>query len=101
MKLADEIPRRAILRRSPEGVLAGESRVVANSKKMFLQAAGGAVQKFREKLADEQELIGALSKRGLWKSTRWSPACCARKKLPRRGRIRKPDHDRCGARVHQ
>src|SRR5207247_9518239 len=45
----------------PEGVLAAESRVVANSKKMFLQAAGGAVQKFREKLADEQELIGALS----------------------------------------
>src|SRR5947207_6027419 len=28
---------------------------------MFLQAAGGAVQKFREKLAEEQELIGALS----------------------------------------
>jgi hypothetical protein len=26
-----------------------------------LQAAGGAVQKFREKLADEQELIGALA----------------------------------------
>ena len=30
-------------------------------RKMFLQAAGGAVQKFREKLAEEQELIGALS----------------------------------------
>jgi butyryl-CoA dehydrogenase len=28
---------------------------------MFLQAAGGAMQKFREKLADEQELIAALS----------------------------------------
>jgi hypothetical protein len=28
---------------------------------MFLQAAGGAVQKFREKLAGEQELIGALA----------------------------------------
>jgi hypothetical protein len=26
-----------------------------------LQAAGGAVQKFREKLSEEQELIGALS----------------------------------------
>src|SRR5437762_3381702 len=38
-----------------------ETRVVANAKKMFMQAAGGAVQKFREKLADEQELIGALS----------------------------------------
>ena len=31
------------------------------AKKMFLQAAGGAVQKFREKLADEQELIAALA----------------------------------------
>ena len=34
---------------------------MANAKKMFLQAAGGAVQKFREKLADEQELIGSLA----------------------------------------
>jgi hypothetical protein len=42
-------------------VLAEEARVVANAKKMFLQAAGGAVQKFREKLADEQELVAALS----------------------------------------
>jgi hypothetical protein len=41
--------------------LAEEARVVANAKKMFLQAAGGAVQKYREKLADEQELIAALS----------------------------------------
>jgi butyryl-CoA dehydrogenase len=28
---------------------------------MFLQAAGGAMQKYREKLADEQELIAALA----------------------------------------
>ena len=42
-------------------MLAGESRVVANTKKMFLQAAGGALQKFREKLAEEQELIAALA----------------------------------------
>ncbi len=61
MKLADEILAGPSFEEAPEGVLAGESRVVANSKKMFLQAAGGAVQKFREKLADEQELIGALS----------------------------------------
>jgi alkylation response protein AidB-like acyl-CoA dehydrogenase len=61
MKLADEILAGPSSEEAPEGVLAGESRVVANSKKMFLQAAGGAVQKFREKLADEQELIGALS----------------------------------------
>jgi alkylation response protein AidB-like acyl-CoA dehydrogenase len=61
MKLADEILAGPSFEDAPEGVLAGESRVVASSKKMFLQAAGGAVQKFREKLADEQELIGALS----------------------------------------
>ncbi|MGA2430425.1 MAG: acyl-CoA dehydrogenase family protein [Candidatus Acidiferrum sp.] len=61
MKLADEILAGPSFEETPEGVLAEESRVVANAKKMFLQAAGGAVQKFREKLADEQELIGALS----------------------------------------
>ena len=61
MKLADEILAGPSFEEAPEGVLAGESRVIANSKKMFLQAAGGAVQKFREKLAEEQELIGALS----------------------------------------
>jgi alkylation response protein AidB-like acyl-CoA dehydrogenase len=61
MKLADEILAGPSLEETPEGVLAEESREVANAKKMFLQAAGGAMQKFREKLADEQELIAALS----------------------------------------
>jgi butyryl-CoA dehydrogenase len=61
MKLADEILAGPSFEEAPEGVLADEARVVANTKKMFLQAAGGAVQKFREKLAEEQELIGALS----------------------------------------
>ncbi len=61
MKLADEILAGPSFEEAPEGVLADEARVVSNAKKMFLQAAGGAVQKFREKLAEEQELIGALS----------------------------------------
>ena len=61
MKLADEILAGPSFEDAPEGVLAEEARVVANAKKMFLQAAGGALQKFREKLADEQELIGAMS----------------------------------------
>ncbi len=61
MKLADEILAGPSFEETPEGVLAEETRVIANTKKMFLQAAGGAVQKFREKLADEQELIGALA----------------------------------------
>jgi alkylation response protein AidB-like acyl-CoA dehydrogenase len=61
MKLADEILAGPSFEEAPEGVLAEEARVVANAKKMFLQAAGGAVQKYREKLAEEQELIAALS----------------------------------------
>ena len=61
MKLAEEILAGPSFEDAPEGVLADEARVVANCKKMFLQAAGGAMQKYREKLADEQELIAALS----------------------------------------
>jgi alkylation response protein AidB-like acyl-CoA dehydrogenase len=61
MKLADEILSGPSFEETPDGVLAEETRVVANAKKIFLQAAGGAVQKFREKLADEQELVAALS----------------------------------------
>jgi alkylation response protein AidB-like acyl-CoA dehydrogenase len=61
MKLADEILAGPSFEEAPEGVLADEARVVANAKKIFLQAAGGAVQKFREKLAEEQELIAALA----------------------------------------
>ena len=61
MKLADEILAGPGFEETSEGVLAEETRVVANSKKMFLQAAGGAVQKFREKLAEEQEIVAALA----------------------------------------
>jgi len=61
MKLADEILAGPSFEEDSEGVLAAEARVVANAKKIFLQCAGGAVQKFREKLAEEQELVAALS----------------------------------------
>jgi alkylation response protein AidB-like acyl-CoA dehydrogenase len=61
MKLADEILAGPSSEETPEGVLAEESRVIANTKKIFLQSAGGALQKYREKLADEQELIAALA----------------------------------------
>jgi alkylation response protein AidB-like acyl-CoA dehydrogenase len=61
MKLADEVLAGPSFQEVSHGVLAEEARTIANSKKMFLQAAGGAVQKFREKLSEEQELIGALA----------------------------------------
>jgi alkylation response protein AidB-like acyl-CoA dehydrogenase len=61
MKLADEILAGPSYEEVPEGVLAEEARAIANCKKIFLQAAGGAMQKYREKLAEEQELIAALA----------------------------------------
>ena len=61
MKLADEILAGPAFEEAPEGVLAEEARTIANAKKIFLQAAGGAMQKHREKLAEEQELIAALA----------------------------------------
>jgi butyryl-CoA dehydrogenase len=61
MKLVDEVLSGGSSREVTEGVLAEEAALVANAKKVFLQAAGGAVQKYRDKLADEQELVGALA----------------------------------------
>ena len=42
-------------------LLAAEQRLVSNAKKMFLLASGVAVQKFRDKLADQQEVLALLS----------------------------------------
>src|SRR6202162_2512999 len=61
MRLADEILAGPSFEETDDGVLAAEALVVAKCKKIFLQSAGGAVQKYREKLADEQELVAALS----------------------------------------
>ena len=41
--------------------LAEEAALVEAAKKIFLLAAGSAVQKYMQKLADEQEVIGILS----------------------------------------
>lgn len=60
-KLQDEILAGPSFEEAAAGPLAEETRAVANAKKIFLQAAGGAVLKYREKLAEEQELVGALA----------------------------------------
>ena len=44
---------------TPAGVLAEEWGVVANVKRIFLQALAGGAIRIREKLANEQELIGS------------------------------------------
>jgi len=61
MKLADEVLAGPSLEESVSGPLAEEERSVAQAKKIFLLAAGTAVQKFRERLAEHQEIVAELS----------------------------------------
>ncbi len=61
MKLADEVLAGPSFEESASGPLAEEEKSVAQAKKIFLLAAGTAVQKFREQLAEHQEIVAALS----------------------------------------
>jgi hypothetical protein len=61
MKLAEEVMAGPSLEEPPTGAFAEEERALAQAKKSFLLASGTAMQKFREKLADEQEIVAALS----------------------------------------
>jgi alkylation response protein AidB-like acyl-CoA dehydrogenase len=61
MKLAEEVLAGPSMEESASGEFAQEERVVANTKKLFLLAAGAAVQRFREQLAEQQEIVAALA----------------------------------------
>ncbi|HEV2205487.1 MAG TPA: acyl-CoA dehydrogenase family protein [Candidatus Acidoferrales bacterium] len=61
MKLADEVLAGPSLEEAPSGDFAEEERCLGQAKKIFLLAAGSAVQKYREQLADRQEIVAALA----------------------------------------
>ncbi|MFY9531270.1 MAG: acyl-CoA dehydrogenase family protein [Candidatus Acidiferrales bacterium] len=61
MKLADEVLSGPSSEEALAGPFAEEERAVAQAKKIFLLAAGAAVQKYREQLADQQEIVAALA----------------------------------------
>ena len=44
-----------------EGVLAAEQKIVSNAKKLSMLVAGAASQKYMQKLADQQEIMGAIA----------------------------------------
>ena len=46
---------------SEDGLLAAESRLLAGAKKVVLLVAGSALERYRQALADEQEVIAVLS----------------------------------------
>jgi alkylation response protein AidB-like acyl-CoA dehydrogenase len=60
-KLADEILAGPSLDESESGPFAEEENSVEQAKKIFLLASGAAVQKFRDKLAEQQEIVGSLA----------------------------------------
>ncbi len=60
-KLQEEILSGAPVEDSVDGPWAEESRIVTGAKKVFLLAAGAAIQKYRDRLTDQQEIIGALA----------------------------------------
>jgi alkylation response protein AidB-like acyl-CoA dehydrogenase len=60
-KLAEELLAGPSLEDAPTGEFAEQERSLAQAKKVFLLASGAAVEKFRDKLADNQEIVAALS----------------------------------------
>jgi alkylation response protein AidB-like acyl-CoA dehydrogenase len=61
MKLSEEVLAGPSPEEPSSGALVEEERSLAQAKKIFLLAAGTAVQKFREQLADQQEIVGTLA----------------------------------------
>jgi alkylation response protein AidB-like acyl-CoA dehydrogenase len=61
MKLADEVLAGPSFEEAASGAFAEEERSLAQAKKVFLLAAGTAVQKYREHLADHQEIVASLA----------------------------------------
>ena len=61
MKLGEEVLAGPAMEEPPSGAFAEEEKSLAQAKKIFLLAAGAAVQKFRDQLADQQEIVAALA----------------------------------------
>jgi alkylation response protein AidB-like acyl-CoA dehydrogenase len=60
-KLQEEILSGTPMEDSSDGQWTEENRIIQGAKKVFLMAAGAALQKYRDRLADQQEVIGALA----------------------------------------
>lgn len=60
-KLAEEVLAGPSFEEASSGSFAEEERSLVQAKKIFLLASGTAVQKFRDQLADKQEIVAALA----------------------------------------
>jgi alkylation response protein AidB-like acyl-CoA dehydrogenase len=60
-KLREEIMAGPSFDEPPTGEWADEERILVGLKKTFLLVAGAALEKYRERLADQEEIVAALS----------------------------------------
>ena len=60
-KILDEVPSGTSSSEERDGLLAAEQKMVANAKKLSLLVTGSASQRYKQKLADEQEIMGAIA----------------------------------------
>jgi butyryl-CoA dehydrogenase len=60
-RLMDEVMAGPVPKEEREGALAAEFDMLASAKKLTLFVAGAAVQRYANKLSDEQEVMGALA----------------------------------------
>jgi hypothetical protein len=60
-KLQEEILSGPSLEESSGGPWSADEAIIAGAKKVFLLAAGAAMQKYRDRLADQQEIVAALA----------------------------------------
>ena len=61
MKLGEEVLAGPSFEEAPTGPFAEEEKSLEQAKKIFLLASGTAMQKFREQLAEQQEIVAALA----------------------------------------
>ncbi len=61
MKLGEEVLAGPSFEEAPTGPFAEEEKSLEQAKKIFLLASGAAMQKFREQLAEQQEIVAALA----------------------------------------
>jgi alkylation response protein AidB-like acyl-CoA dehydrogenase len=61
MKLGEEVLAGSSFEEAPTGPFAEEEKSLEQAKKIFLLASGTAMQKFREQLAEQQEIVAALA----------------------------------------
>ena len=62
MKLGEEVLAGPSFEEAPTGPFAEEEKSLEQAKKIFLLASGTAMQKFREQLAEQQEIVASLAK---------------------------------------